>query len=164
MRKQSRRRPAPRRTYTMVEELLASATSPMPAERRRHQLTRMWQGLRAMEADTAPTGEDWAVVSDAVNLLETLVSMGEVADTAGLLPEAVAALAQAGQRHLAGQRLGLTGAGIQTIRAVLEDYAAALELLPARTMVRCHRLTEARLQDILAGRSKLPHDVMVLTA
>jgi hypothetical protein len=158
------RRPVPRRTYSMVDELMASATSPMPDEKRRFQLTRMWQGLRAMEADASPTREDWAVVSDAVNLLETLVDMGEVADAAGLLPEAVAALAQAGQRHLAGQRLGLTGAGIQTVRAVLEDYASALEQLPARTIVRCHRLTEARLQDILSGRRRLPHDVQVMAS
>lgn len=154
MRKRQARRPLAPRTYTMMDEIMASPTQPMPAERRRHQLTRMWQGLRAMEAEAQPSPEDWAVVSDAVNLLETLVDMGEVSDASSMLADAVAALAQAGQRHLAGERLGLSGSGIQTIRAVLEDYADALEQLSARTMVRCHRLTEQRNREILAGRGR----------
>lgn len=60
-------RPAPF-TYTLVSELMASATDPMPVNLRRHQATRMYQGLRAIEAGSAPNVDDWRVVSDAVNL------------------------------------------------------------------------------------------------
>lgn len=35
-----------------------------------------------------------------------------------------------------------------------------LETLPARSMVRCHRLTEQRIAEILAGKRQ-PHDVEV---
>jgi len=33
-------------------------------------------------------------------------------------------------------------------------------VLPARTMVRCHRLTEKRIQDMLDGKRR-PHDVEI---
>ena len=58
----ARRRP----TYTHWDELMASNVDPTPEDKRRHQLTRMWQGLRALEQDAAPTPDDWRVVSDAV--------------------------------------------------------------------------------------------------
>ena len=50
---------------------------------------------------------------------------------------------------------------VQTIRAVLEDYAGALAALSERTMVRVHRLTEKRISEILAGKRQ-PHDVEVM--
>ncbi|EJL90457.1 hypothetical protein PMI15_00270 [Polaromonas sp. CF318] len=147
-------------TYGPLAELLASPIAPMPKALRVHQLTRMWQGLAAIETAPLPTTDDWRVCSDAVNLMETLVDMGQVEDHRGLLLDAVAALAMAGKRHVAGNHIRMDGKGIQAIRAVLEDYAKVLEALPHRTMVQCHRLTEKRLREILAGR-KRPHDVEI---
>lgn len=147
--------------YTLFHELCASPTEPLPESWQRTQLTSMWDGLAQLETGQTPGREDWAVCSDAVNLLETLVLQGEVEDSQGLLNDAVAALAQSGIRHKAGHALRLSGQGMQAVRGVLEDYAAVLAVLPARTMIRCHRLTERRIREILTGR-KLPHDVQVL--
>ena len=172
--KPKRRRPQqPRviRHYTMWHEMMASPTEPLPQEWRTHHLTRMWQGLVAMETAPAPNTDDWRVCSDAVNMLETLVTRGpwlacdgtmvDIADTSGLLQDAITALAMAGRRHRAGGQIRLDGQGIRAVRAVLEDYAMVLETLPARSMVRCHRLTEQRIAEILAGK-RLPHDVEVM--
>ena len=158
------------RHYSPLDELMASPTEPLPQEWRTHHLTRMWQGLVALETAQAPNTDDWRVCSDAVNMLETLVTRGpwlacdgslvEIADN-GLLDDAITALAMAGRRHRAGGQIRLDGQGIRAVRAVLEDYAMVLETLPARSMVRCHRLTEQRIADILAGH-KLPHDVEVM--
>lgn len=147
--------------YSLMAELMASPTEPMPAEKTRHQLTRMHDGLAALARDESPSTDAWRCLSDAVNLMETLVDMGEVADPQGLLMDAITALAEAGKRNRAGHPLRLSGPGLQAVRAVLEDYAEALAQLPERTMVRCHRRTEKRIQDILAGR-RLPHDVEVM--
>jgi hypothetical protein len=156
-----RRRPAAH-TYTLLDELQASPTAPAPERWRTHQLTRMWGGLAALETAPAPTTDDWRVCSDAVNLLETLVVDMRVAqDASGLLMDAIAALARAGQRHRQGQAIRLDAPGIQAVRAVLEDYAELLHQLPHRTMVRAHRLTERRIAAILAGRRR-PHDVEVM--
>lgn len=150
-----------RSTYTLITELMASPTAPMPATKVRHQLTRMHQGLDALERTAQPTTDDWRVCSDCVNLMETMVTMGEMQDDTGLLMDAITALAMAGRRHVEGQPLRLSGEGMQAVRAVLASYADALQALPERTVVRCHRLTEKRLQDILAGK-RMPHDVEVI--
>lgn len=156
-----KRRPQPQPTYTLLAVLTASPSQPTPEPSRRHQLTRMYAGLRAIEQEQEPSTEDWRLCSDAVNLLETLVLQGHVTDASGLLMDAVTALAMAGRRHLAGGAIRLDGAGILAVRAVLEDYASALNQLPHRTMLQAHRATEKRIQEIHAGKRR-PHDVEVM--
>lgn len=159
MRKRQIRRA--QKVYSMMDELMASPTEPLPAEKRQYQLLRMYEGLHALETAPEPTTEDWRLCSDAVNLMETMIlEMKVCEDTTGLLMDAITALAKAGQRHMAGGPIRLDGAGIQAVRAVLSDYADVLEVLPARTMVRCHRLTEKRIHDILQGKLR-PHDVEI---
>jgi len=148
------------KTYTMWDAMLASPTEPMNQKQRLHQLTRMWEGLHSLELDSMPTKDDWAVCSDAVNLMETLIEQNHIVDPNNMLFDAMLALAEAGQRSFAGKPIRLDGAGIQAVRALLEDYAIILESLPARTMIHCHRLTEKRLQGILQGR-KQAHDVVI---
>lgn len=140
---------------------MASPTEPLPEKFRTHQLTMMYQGLHAMETAPAPTLDDWRVVSDAVNLMETLVvEMKVCEDSSGLLMDAITALAVAGKRNMAGGTIRMDGVGIQAVRSILSDYAELLNMLPARTMYRCHRLTEKRLHDLLDGKRK-PHDVEI---
>jgi len=155
--KPKRRRPQQPR----VDEMMASPTEPLTQEKRQYQLLRMYEGLRALEIAPEPCTEDWRVVSDAVNLMETLIlEMKICEDASGLLMDAITAMAKAGQRNLAGGAIRLDGPGIQAVRAVLRDYAELIEVLPARTMVRCHRLTEKRILNILQGKLR-PHDVEI---
>lgn len=149
-----RQRRTPVLTYTHWHELLASPTEPMPEAKRTRHLTRIYSGLAAIETATAPSTDDWRVCSDAVNIVESLIEMGVCQDETGLLDDAIAGLAGAGRRHRAGLPIRLDGPGIQAVRAVVEDYAAALEALPERTVIAAHRRTERRLQDILAGRRR----------
>ena len=131
-----------KQVYSMLDEMMASPTEPLAQEKRQYQLLRMYEGLRALEIAPEPSTEDWRVVSDAVNLMETLIlEMKICEDASGLLMDAITAMAKAGQRNLAGGAIRLDGPGIQAVRAVLRDYAELIEVLPARTMVRCHRLT-----------------------
>lgn len=156
--------------YSLLDVMMANPAQPLPSDLQRHQLTRMHGGLAAMEKAPTPTTEDWRVVSDAVNIMETLVNNGpwldcdgdtvEITDASGLLADAVTALAMAGKRHKAGGNIRMDGAGIQAVRGVLADYGDLLEALPARTMIKAHRETERRIHEILAGKRK-PHDVEI---
>ncbi len=148
----ARRQPSIPRQFNLARELMASPTEPMPREQRERQLLAMWSGLASLETALQPRAEDWRIVSDAVNLLQTFVEMGECQDSSGLLTDAVTAVGAAGHRALSGQALRLDGAGMQAVRAVLEDYAAVLEALPERTVLRAHRLTEQRIIGILTRR------------
>lgn len=148
-------------TYTKWHELFASPVNPLPESDRVHHLTMMWQALASLTTGAAPTNEDWRMCSDAVNLMETFVlEMKICTDESGLLMDAITALAMAGVRNLEGKPLRLDGPGIYAIRCILEDYAALLEVLPHRTVVQCHRITERRMQAILRGRRQ-PHDIEV---
>ena len=161
--KPKKRRPEPTYVYqyTHWDILLASPVDPLPADHRIHQLTRMYQGLHAIETSPAPTTDDWRVCSDAVNLMETLIAMKVVEDSTGLLMDAITALAMAGRRHMTGGNIRLDAQGIHAVRAVLEDYAAVIQQVPARTMLQAHRKTEHRIHEILQGRRK-PHDVEIV--
>lgn len=157
------RNPFAPRTYTLVDEIVASPTEPLPADFKRHQLTCMWGGLVALETAPEPSKDDWRVVSDAVNLMETFIRDMQICqDPGNLLDDAVTALAMAAKRQRDhGKALRLDGPGIQATRAILEDYAALLDVLPHRTVVRCHRMTERRIRKVLAG-IKNPHDIEVM--
>jgi hypothetical protein len=124
--------------YTVMDVMMASPIEPMKPERRRHQLTRMWNGLASIETAPAPTTDDWRVCSDAVT-----------------------ALAHAGTRYHKNGVIRLDAQGMMAVRAVLEDYANVLEQLPERTIIQVHRNTEKRIREILLGKSK-PHDVEVM--
>jgi hypothetical protein len=124
------------------------------------QLTRMFEGLSALEKDPAPTYDDWKVVSDALNMMETLLVMGQVEDPDNLIGDAASALAKAGNRSLKGHPIRLDASAIQLIRAILQDYCDVLDNLPARTMIQAHRQTESRVTKIIQGKSK-PHDLRV---
>jgi hypothetical protein len=145
-------------TYSQMDVLLANPVNPMPQFKRNHQLTRIWQGLHELETAANPTINDWTVVSDAINMMETLMVMGWVQDPDNMLVDAMEAMAEAGRRHQEGHALRLTGPGMQTIRGILEDYADALEQLSHRVMIVAHRNTEKRLHEILDGKVQ-PHDV-----
>jgi len=157
--------------YTLMDVMMASPTEILPTRHRQHQLTRMYQGLDSMETSASPSTEDWRLVSDAVNLMETLIVNGpwpdsqgdlvEIGDGEGLLQDAITALAMTGKRHKAGGNIRLDGAGIQACRSILADYSSLLEVLPARTMIKVHRETEKRIYQILTGK-KQPHDVEVM--
>ncbi|MDD2728299.1 hypothetical protein [Malikia sp.] len=172
------------RTYSRIDEMMASPHQPLSAERRRHQLSRMWEGLRAIETAPNPTNDDWRLCSDAVNLMETLLRNGDarpdehgqvssnwwrdcagdwvqIHDSGKLLMDAVAAMAAAGIRKLDGGQIRLDADGTQAVRALLEDYRDLLDVLPARTIIRAHRLTEKRISAIFSGRCR-PHDVEII--
>ena len=118
-----KRRPKPPSThYSMMDELLASTSQPMPQRNRDYQLKQMNDALQELMQAPRPTNNAWRIVSDAVNLLETLVQHGEapikdatgniiashwrdcdgdaveVRDSSGLLLDAIAAMTKAGQR------------------------------------------------------------------
>ena len=156
------RKPAAYRQYTFMDALLASPTNPMPVEKQIFQLDQMRSGLDAMERSENPQPNDWRCVSDAINLLETMVKMGLIDDSEGLLNDAVTAMGEAGARAMAGQTLRLSGQGIQACRAVLDDYAMAMSQLSERTMIQAYMRTERRIQDILKGKCQA-HDVRVIS-
>lgn len=147
-------------TYSLMAVLMASPTEPTPEFLRTHQLTRMHGGLHAIVRGDDPKPDDWRVVSDAVNFMETLVDEGVVSDDQGLLHDAAKAMHAAAVRSQNGKGIRLDASGIQALSGVLQDYQDVLETLPHRTMMQCYVKTEHRIRELQAGRGKA-HDVEV---
>jgi len=141
-------------SYSHWDVLMASPTEPMPKPKRDRQLAIMKAGLANIERSPKVSLRDWEVVSDAVNMMQTLLEMGVVADEQDAIGDAITALGNAGNRHLEkGMAIRLSGPDIVTVRGVLQDYEMVLENLPARTMIAAHRATEKRTQEMI---SKVP--------
>jgi hypothetical protein len=136
-------------TYSMMHVLMASPTEPLPEHKRRYQLTRMFSAMQNLEQAPEPTIDDWECINDAVVLMEALVEMGVAEDPGNTIAEAMEALGKAGYRSMQGGSIRLDAPAIGVLRGILEDYAAVLETLPARTMLTAHRKAEARVAKII---------------
>lgn len=179
-----KRTPPHRFTYSLFDELAASTTQPLDPQKQAWQLNRMRFALQTIESGDQPTATDWRMCSDAVNILEVLITGGatlpgddgtpcagwwpgcdgepvRVNDASGMLQDAIEAMAMAGRRYFTHGTIRLDGAGITTMRAVLDDYAELIAALPARTVIRAHRQTEKRIHEINTGKRR-PHDVEIV--
>ncbi len=98
--------------------MLASPDKPMQPSRYRHQLTRMHLALANITKGESPTDDDWRLIADAINLVETLVLQKVAQDESGLLHDAITAMAEAFYRaDQDSARMRLTGPGLAAIRA-----------------------------------------------
>lgn len=175
----------PKTHYTLQQEKKASSLTPLPLVDYQYQLKQMQHALADMEVGEDPTNESWRIISDAINLLETLVRHGqhpikdesglvvashwpgcgmnvvvEMGDRSGLLQDAIDGMLKADDLAKQGLPLRLDASGLAAVKAVLEDYSEAVRTLPAKTMIRCHRATELRIinlygQDAVKGSNIL---------
>lgn len=141
--------------YTLWDELQADPVQPLPLKDRINTVERMAGSLAALKLDPCPSVEDWRRLSDMVNMVTTLRDMGEMEDSQALLADACEAMVKASDRYRADQPLRFDGPGVQAMDALFQDFTEAVSVLPARTLIRCHRLTVKRLQAIRKGQLKV---------
>jgi len=120
-------------TYSLMDELLASPTEPLPLKKREWQLGRMREALENCKVKSEP--KDAQVLSTAIDLMVTLQDRGYLEDADNALEDGMVALMQP----------SLNDIEVRTFEGILEDYQMVMENLPARTMVAAHRATEKRL-------------------
>ena len=153
--KKRTRRHTQKTTYTQFDELMASPTEPIPKQKLIHHLSNIYQGLRAIEQDANPRKQDWIFVSDALNMLKTLVNDKVCEDPEGVLIEAMNYMCDAMDRATKeGKAIRLSGPGIASVRNAVACYADILEVIPARVIIHCHRKTEKEIQEVLKNPKK----------
>lgn len=161
MTRRSKHKPAARTTTTLLDELAASPTEPLPKEKRDYQLGLSTSGIESMRVSESPGTQAWEDVADLTNLLEMLVEMGLVTDAGGWIAEAAHEMALAVKRRNQGMALRLTRHGLTAVSNAFEGNEMAMKNLPARTMVRAVRETEVRVREIRCGKRR-SHDVEVV--
>lgn len=85
--------------YTLWDELRADPVEPLPMKDRINTVGKMGDSLKALKLDPSPSVEDWRRLSDMVNMVHTLVDMGEMVDAQALLSDACEAMVKAADRH-----------------------------------------------------------------
>lgn len=146
--------------YSHVDVLMASATQPMPEALRRHWLTRVHLALEALARGKRPDADDWRMLSDAVNLMETMVRHGLVSDPDGVKERAKAALALSGQSLMEGRVMRVDGVGLMALRDLLADMSELMATMAHRDFVKVHVATERYVREVLLGQGR-PGDVVV---
>lgn len=148
MRKRSTYRPKP------VSLNPLGFMQPAPAADREAVMARFLTALDAMARGDHPGTAEWQDLSDAINTVETMALHLRMLDPAEVMPTvnaAIAAMVEAARRHQAGQRMGLSGPGLQTLRDVLAIYEQCLEGYTAHQMAKAQQETQRRLNTILHG-------------
>ena len=136
-------------TYSHFDELLANPVNPFPVEKQTYFLTRIYEALDAITAE--PDIENWRTLADVINLLTTLVEdMDVMQDSEKTIQQAKDVIRKAFESN--NRSLSVVDSGI--IHALVESLEEAVQTLPARTVIRAHRLTEKRVQSILNGNRK----------
>lgn len=148
--------------YTLWDELRADPVQPLSIKDRLNTVGKMSDSMAALKLDPCPPVEDWRRLSDMVNMVHTLVDMGEMVDSQALLADVFEAMVKASDRYKADQPLRFDGPGVQAMDALFQDFSTAVSVLPARTMIRCHRLTVKRLQAVRKGQQKVSGRVVAI--
>ena len=146
--------------HTQLDVLTASPTEPMAPARYRDQLTKMHLSLDAITRSESPERSDWHALTDAVNLVQTLVLQGHAQDADGLLQDAVDSMGKAWRCfNDTGQPMRLDEIGLAAVRSILADWHTCLQELPERTIIVAYIETERRIRAML---SKPPVGVVVI--
>lgn len=127
---------------------------PAPQEQQDAILGRARSALHMLATFPQTGAEEFRDLSDVVNTVETLALETGNLTAAEVMPTveaATTALAQAAERWHAGQRMGLSGPGLQAVREVVEIYADCFEGLTGMEMAKARLLTEQRLHRIKRG-------------
>ena len=148
--------------YTLWDELRADPVQPLSIKDRINTVGKMADSMDALKLEPCPPVEDWRRLSDMVNMVTTLVDMGEMLDSHAALADACEAMVKASDRYKAGQALRFDGPGVKAMDRLFQDYTMAVSVLPARTMIRCHRLTVKRLQAIRKGQQRVSGRVVAI--
>lgn len=126
-----------------------AAFHPVDKTRADTHMLKFFSALESMAKAARPDAGDWRILSDCINLVETLSLQKKLTiDIAPLLDRGVQAMVDAGNRWHEGKRMGLSGEGLQSLRDVVDVYGQCLALLTERDMELARLHTQKRLEKI----------------
>lgn len=147
--------PKPGESLTLVDEMLASPTEPMPAADAATRVAVARLHLERLQTMPSPGVMDWRVCAMVGNVIEVMIEFDLAQDPDGLLQDAQAALLEASERALTkGAPLRFTGRGLTAVTWLVDAFEALLAEAPHRTMVRVFRETDKRMRALSQGRRR----------
>jgi len=142
-------------TYGPFAELMADPVNPLPQDKITYHMTKIYEGLEALDQMLHPEVYHWQVVADAANMLDTLSrEMNILDDSNGVVRESMEIMARAWADQEQGLPNTLDHDDLAKLRLIVNSYMEAIETLPERIMVRAHRMTEKRMYAALNGNRR----------
>ena len=129
----------------------ASGCKPLPEHQMRFHLGAVNAGLDALQHADGVQIHAWEAISDAINSLAALGEIGLITDASGEIDRAKNAMGDAGERYHKTGALRLNGAGLQTVRQLLEDYEEVVRGLTERQFLQACRHATKRINEIRRG-------------
>lgn len=133
--------------YTLLDEMAASPTEPLPASLREARIKDARFNLDELIHGLTPTSYNWKVLATVGNVLEVMLELKMIQDPGEALLAAQRTLRDAAEYALDhGVAPRLAGAEIEPIATLLNAYEEVLEALPHRDLIRVLRETEKRMR------------------
>lgn len=128
-------------TYTLLEELHASRTEPLPAAacQQRAMVARL--SLESMRNGLA-RGEDWEVIAVVCNIFEVMLRERMVVDPGGLVQQCARVLIDGLELIRSGTPVMLQPKEYQLLQWLVTDWEECMCAANARTVMRAFRLTD----------------------
>ncbi len=146
--------------------LLADAdpVNPAPEEKRERMLATLRSAMVTITQGKHPTEEEWRVLSDLVNMIETMEVRGNMdrADTTEHMTGAMKGMVLAANRYREGKAMRLDGEGVRHLSALLEIYAQTLEEFSERESLEIILETSDRVRAAQAGKTVPDRHVIML--
>jgi len=143
-----RKNKLPRLSYSLMDELMANAVQPLTEQKQRTYLSRVRRAYDEMCGEE-PSYAAADLCIDVIGMVEALVTLGIAEDGSGLIHDAQVALGYAVRMYPEGPAQPLTPEGAHSVQSVIDDYAEMMAVLPARTMIHCHRNAEKQRKNLI---------------
>lgn len=142
-------------SLSLVDEMIASPTAPMPAEDARQRVAAAREHLDALQHAAEPTVMNWRVCAMVGNVIEVMLGLGLVQDDEGLLANAQRVLRAASEHAIAHNvPPRLVGAEVQHVAALVDAFEQVLAEVPHRAMVRVFRETDVLMRRLNQGQRR----------
>lgn len=129
-----------------------SLLRPADPARKTRLLAKFWSALESMARGQHPGEEDWRLLSDAINTVETMAVHMRKLVPAEVMPAvnaAIAAMVGAANRFKAGQGMRLDGPGLESLREVVDIYEQCLDGFTEHEMAQAQAETQRRMNALL---------------
>lgn len=159
------RRPyQPRHTYSTLDLMLASP-QPMSSLQRMAYIAGFKRALHAIQFEPISTPEQWRIMADAVNLVETFCAhpwpdpqapreLIDIAEEAGALQAAAQSMREAARLHkLQGGSIRISADGREALAGLVELLDTILQTISHRAALQCHNECERAIRKQRAERS-----------
>lgn len=133
--------------FTLLDELRASPTEPLPAAQRQARVKDARFNLDQLAHGAAPSRYNWKVLATVGNIFEVMLELELVQDPEKLLWRAQNVLKSAAEHAIEHDVLPrLVGVEIEVIASLINAYEEVLEVLPHRDLIRVLRETDKRMR------------------